>query len=101
MADAAIRGATKVGAEPVTFAKCFILRVNFVGIGRFTLAVGVDVFMGIRKGRLEIAVMSGEIATTALEMKSVIVETNKINAHTDEKIAKMKEGIAELQSLKY
>ena len=99
LADAGIRAGVKSGGELVTFAKYFILRVNFVGIGRFTIAVGVDVYMGIRKGRLEIAVMSGEIAVTAIETKSVIVETSKINAQTDEKISRMRESIAEVQSI--
>jgi hypothetical protein len=52
MADAAIRGAIKSGGDPAMFAKGFILRVNFVGVGRFALAVGVDVGMGVKRYKL-------------------------------------------------
>lgn len=47
--DAAIRGAVKSGGEPSMFAKEFVLRVNFVGMGRFSIAVATDVNMGIKK----------------------------------------------------
>lgn len=52
MADAAIRGAVNSGGTWAGFAKEFILRVNFVGIGRFAIAVGVDVGMGIKRNKL-------------------------------------------------
>lgn len=52
LADAAIRSVIKNGVEP-TFWKDFILRVNFVGIGRFAIAVGTDVGMGVKKSSLE------------------------------------------------
>lgn len=52
LADAAIRSAIRNGVAP-TFWKDFILRVNFVGIGRFAIAVGTDVGMGIKKSSLE------------------------------------------------
>lgn len=29
----------------------FVLRLNFVGIGRFTIALGTDAFMGLRRGK--------------------------------------------------
>ena len=34
------------------FAKEFILHVNFVGVGRFAIAVGVDVGMGSKRSKL-------------------------------------------------
>lgn len=49
LGDAAIRGAVKSGGNLAEFTKEFILRVNFVGIGRFVIAVGVDVSMGIKR----------------------------------------------------
>jgi hypothetical protein len=58
IADAAIRGAIKAGPPVVAgvpnpaFIKEFILRVNFVGTGRFTIAVGTDIAMGIKRSRL-------------------------------------------------
>lgn len=35
--------AVKSGGEPVTFARNFVLRINFVGIGRFFVAVSADI----------------------------------------------------------
>lgn len=61
VADAAIRAskdsaagaaAGGVGAA-VAFASSFLLRVNFVGIGRFTIAACCDVKMGVEKQHVE------------------------------------------------
>ncbi|GHT71289.1 hypothetical protein FACS1894110_24140 [Spirochaetia bacterium] len=52
LADAAIRGAVKSAGNPGLFAKEFILRVNFVGVGRFAIAVGTDIAMGIKRSKL-------------------------------------------------
>lgn len=59
MADAAIRSGLKSGGEPTAYLTNFILHVNFVGIGRFALAVGQDSYMGhnrnkIRNERMEL-----------------------------------------------
>lgn len=54
MADAAIETAIKnpgTCTNPATFFSNMILRVNFVGIGRFAIVVGTDVGMGIKKSR--------------------------------------------------
>ena len=88
--DAAIRAGIQSGGDPAVFLGKFILRVNFVGIGRFTLAVGADLYMEARKGRMEMAVASGEIAFAAIEEKKIIAETSDINKNTDDKIEKMK-----------
>lgn len=53
MADATIRGALESGGNPAMFAKNMILRVNFVGVGRFAIAIGADVGMGLKKHSLE------------------------------------------------
>lgn len=52
MIDAAIRGAVKSGGNTAVFAKEFLLRVNFVGIGRFAIAVGTDATMGMKQNKL-------------------------------------------------
>ena len=54
VADAAIRSAIKNGGQvqSPTFWKDFILSVNFVGIGRFAIAVGTDVGMGVKRQHL-------------------------------------------------
>lgn len=50
LADAAIRSAIKNGppTNPLFF-KDFVLRVNFVGVGRFSIAVATDVGMGVKR----------------------------------------------------
>jgi len=52
LADAAIRAAVKSGGFGPGFLPEFVLRVNFVGIGRFAVAVVTDVKMGIDRSRL-------------------------------------------------
>lgn len=49
MADAAIQSAIKSGGITPAFASNMVLRVNFVGIGRFTVALGTDSVMGISR----------------------------------------------------
>lgn len=51
-ADAAIRAALKTGGEPTNFSKAMALRVNFVGIGRFVIAIGDDLYMGYKCNKL-------------------------------------------------
>ena len=53
--DAVIEGAIS-GAKAgpgfwAEFGRQVVLRLNFVGIGRFTIALGTDTFMGLRKGK--------------------------------------------------
>lgn len=52
LADASIRSAIKSGGEPATFFANMVLRINFVGIGRFAIAIGTDFYMGYKRGRL-------------------------------------------------
>lgn len=49
MADAGIRAVIKSGGfNPATFGN-FVLHINFVGVGRFAVAVATDVGMGVKK----------------------------------------------------
>ncbi len=48
MADAAVHAAPK-SADLTTFLSNMLLRVNFIGIGRLTIAVTVDTGMGVSK----------------------------------------------------
>ena len=48
LADAAIHAAPK-SVDPSTFFANMLLRVNFVGVGRFTIAVATDAGMGIAR----------------------------------------------------
>lgn len=53
LADAGIQAVIKSGGfNPATLGN-FILRVNFVGVGRFAIAVSSDVGMGIKKSKNE------------------------------------------------
>lgn len=52
LADAAIRSAIKCGGNPAALASGFILRINFVGIGRFAIAVVSDIKMGVERQKL-------------------------------------------------
>ena len=52
LADAAIRSVATAGATPAALGK-FALRVNYVGVGRFVVAVGTDISMGIKKQSAE------------------------------------------------
>ena len=64
LADAAIRAGMKSGGDLQAFVVQLLLRVNFVGIGRFTVAVYTDVSMGTHSSRLRdqrIAVLSEQL----------------------------------------
>lgn len=64
LADAAIRAGLKSGGDLATFATQILLRVNFVGIGRFAVAVYVDLSMGSQRERLRderIALLSEQL----------------------------------------
>ena len=49
--DALVEGAVHSKANWAEFGRQVVLRLNFVGIGRFTIALGTDAFMGLRKGK--------------------------------------------------
>lgn len=51
-ADASIRAALKSGGEPNVFLANLVLRINFVGIGRFAIAIGTDIYMGHKREKL-------------------------------------------------
>lgn len=64
MADAAIRGGIKSGGNPALFASEFLLRVNFVGVGRFVVAAGTDIAMEGKRIKLRnerLAIMSEQL----------------------------------------
>ena len=52
LADAGIRAAVKSGGNMAAFLGSFILRINFVGIGRFAVACYTDIKMGIERSKL-------------------------------------------------
>lgn len=52
MADAAIRGAIKSGGNWAKGIMEFALRINIVGVGKFTINLGNDVAMGMRRTKM-------------------------------------------------
>ncbi|MFC4386631.1 hypothetical protein ACFOZ1_02300 [Gracilibacillus marinus] len=51
LADAAIRSVVKSGGAAPAFLTNFVLRVNFVGFGRFAIAIGSDVGMECKRNK--------------------------------------------------
>lgn len=79
LADAAIESAIKSGGFVAGFAKNMIVKVNFVGIGRFSIAVFSDVKMGMQKQKKinEVTILLNEQiscynATAAITLKSLL-----------------------------
>ena len=52
LADAAIESMVKSGGVGPAFASNMLVKVNFIGVGRFAIAVGSDVKMGVKRSRL-------------------------------------------------
>lgn len=52
LADAAVESAVKSGGVSPAFLSNMVMKVNFVGVGRFAIAVGTDVKMGIKRDSL-------------------------------------------------
>ena len=72
LADAAIRSAIEAGPpNSPTFWSKFILRVNFVGIGRFSIAIVTDAGMGIKKTNLEYKKMLMQLESSELQIAQV------------------------------
>lgn len=78
LADATLRSGGNLGM--------FILRVNFVGVGRFAVAGSADILMGIKKSRLELAMSSAEVAKTAQATHSVIESVEQRRAQTQSRL---------------
>lgn len=52
LADAAIKSAIKSGGVNPAFVSKMLVKVNFIGIGRFAIAVGSDIKMGAKRSKL-------------------------------------------------
>lgn len=99
LADAFVQGIKKSGGTKAGFVSQFVLRVNFIGIGRFTLSASTDLLMGIGKGRYELALASADVGKTALATVKIIDESEKVkqktSAHLDA-VTKKVENLAKL-----
>ncbi len=99
MADAAIRAGAKSGGEMALFASKFVLRINYVGIGRFAIACTADVAMGVKKTRLEFAMASADVAIVAEEEVKVIDEISSIQIQTRERLNSLSSQVNEINSM--
>lgn len=93
LVDAGVRSG---GALPV-----FVLRVNFVGVGRFAIAGSSDIMMGIKKERLELAVASAEIAKTAQATLSMIDSMEQRREVTQKKLNQVAAKVNKTAKLKF
>lgn len=100
LADAAVRATIDTKGAAPAFLPCFILRVNFVGIGRTTIAIGSDVVMGIRKGRMELAMASAEVAATAVSEVKTIEQITCIQENTQKRLNEVTAELDELADIK-
>lgn len=101
LADAAIRAAIKSGMNPEAFMAHFVLRVNFVGIGRFSIACATDVMMGVKKNRLELAMASAVIAKGAVDTVRTIDEIEKRQKRTAEHLDEMEAVVNSVAELRF
>lgn len=100
MADAAIRAAGTSGGTLPGFLAQFVVRVNFVGVGRFAVAVGCDVSMGVKKSQLE--AQKASIKTQVLYYTEAKVfykadEAMEIAADTEKVIDSVTENIISIK----
>lgn len=101
MADAAIRAAVKSGGINPAFASNFVLRVNFVGVGRFAVAVTSDVVMTMRRDRMELAVSTGAVAYAALETTQAATVVQELEEKAQKRQDKLRKSTEQLKSLKF
>lgn len=67
----------------------FLLHVNFVGIGRFAVAGSVDMMMGMKKQRLELAIASADAAKAAQATTSAIDCIEQQRQQTQKKLEQL------------
>ncbi len=101
MADAAVRAVIESKGAVPAMLPCFILRVNFIGVGRTSIAIGSDVIMGISKGRLEVALTSGEIAFASAQTVYAIDSLEERRLQTAQKIERICEETEKLKKQKF
>lgn len=99
MADAVIRAGAKSGGNMAVFASQFVLRINYVGIGRFAIACTADVVMGARKTRYEFALASADVAVVAEEQIKVIDEVSSRQLRTDERLKNLSNQVNDVYKM--
>ena len=101
LADAAIRSAVKSGGVPQQFAANFVLRVNFVGVGRFAVACSSEVLMAARRDRMELAVSTAAVAHAALTATKAAGTVQRLGENRQKRIDELTKGTSRLKSLKF
>ena len=119
LADAAIESAVKSGGVTnPAFLRNMIVKVNFVGIGRFAIAVGADVSMGLKRRAAErerkkvitqiictsntkIYYLNADIACDYSQLYANEAEMAKAEADLWKEIGKNDQAIAELYEQVY
>lgn len=93
LADATIHSGGNLGL--------FVLRVNFVGVGRFAIACSADVMMGIKKERLEVAMASAETAKTAYILTSTIDDVETQKQQSQQRLKRLNTEIKKMSKLRF
>lgn len=101
LADAAIRAGIKSGGTLPGFMAQFVIRINFVGMGRLVIACTTDVAMGLKKTRLEYALASADVAIAADTLTDTIDKIAALKAKTDLSIKQLSKQTDELTDLKF
>ena len=101
MADAAIRSAVKSGGVNPAFVGNFVLRVNFVGVGRFAMACTSEVIVAMRKDRMELAVTTGAVAYSALTTSQVVTTAQQIENNSQKRQANLEKSSNKITTLKF
>lgn len=99
MADAAIRAGAKSEGNIAVFASQFMLRVNYVGIGRFAIACAGDVAMGVKNTKYEFALASADVAVAAEEQINVIDEVSSLRLQTNDRLKKLSSQVDDVYKM--
>lgn len=98
LADATIRSAIKSGGNKALFLKEFILKVNFVGVGRFAIAIGTEGVMEYKRNQARnerMQILSEQLhylnASVYYTQAAMWVAAENTEKTIDEALKKMKE----------
>lgn len=100
LADAAIRSIATSGVTPAAIPG-FVLRINFVGIGRFSLSCANDIMMGINKNNLELALASADVAKASLTSTGTINRVEQMRLFSQEHLNDVSCEVDRVTKLKF
>ena len=101
MGEAAFQAMLKSKGNSNEFSKNFVLKVNFVGMGRFVAAGTTDLFMGVKKNTLESSIASAEVAVTAIDMIDIAEEVQVSKKKLKKSLVELHESTEMISSLKF